>query len=587
MNIDEALILLDNLLKPKGLNSIQETVFRHAWEGMGYREMARHCGYDANYLKDVGSKLWKLLSEILEQEVTKSNFRAVLGRYTRTLSIQTSLHNPQTQSEDAVVSSQLTSEANSHHHTEGRDSTNSNLAVYEQAIAPGASRTRLIAHPRVDWGEAVDVVVFYGRNEELSELQKWIVDEDYRLVALLGMGGLGKTTLAVKLAEQLQEQFDYIIWRSLRNTPSVEEILVDFIQFLSQFQETKATLPQDTNGKILRLLEYLRSSRCLLVLDNVETILLGGDSLEETDTIRVGNYLPGYEGYGELFKRVGEVRHKSCLLITSREKPKEFSFLEGSGFPVRSWQLTGLQEAEARKVIQLKGEFFASEEDWSTVIKHYAGNPLALKIVGAAIQDILNGDISKFIEFLNNELLVFDDLRDLLENQFNRLSKAEKEIMYWLAIEREPVPLGELQKNILSALAKQKLPETLRALGQRSLVEKQGIFFTQKPDLMEFVTQQFLNYISEEIITEQLSLLHSHSLVKSQAKDCMKEDQIRLILAPLKKKIIERLGSQANLETHLKDILEHCRESQSFELSYAEENIINILRHLNNDLEDI
>ncbi|MUG98942.1 hypothetical protein F7734_44270 [Scytonema sp. UIC 10036] len=574
MNTEEALILLDNLLKPKSLNSIQEIVFRHAWEGMGYREMARNCGYDANYLKDVGSKLWKLLSEILNQEVTKSNVRAVLGRYTRSLSIQTSLQTPQTQLEDVVVSSKLTSEVISHQNykeTLDRESTNSDLAVSSVAIA----------HPRIDWGEAVDVVVFYGRNEELTEFQKWIVDEECRLVALLGMGGLGKTTLSVKLAEKLQEHFDYIIWRSLRNAPLVEEILVDFIQFLSQSQETEATLAKDINGRILRLLEYLRSSRCLLVLDNVETILQGGDSLEETDTIRVGNYLPGYEGYGELFKRVGELRHKSCMLITSREKPKEFSSLEGDGFPVRSWQLTGLQAAEARKVVQLKGDFSGSEEDWDNVIKHYAGNPLALKIVAAAIQEILDGDISKYIEFLNKGLLVFDDLRDSLEHQFNRLSKAEKEIMYWLAIEREPVALSELQKNIILPIAKQKLPETLRALGQRSLIEKQGIFFTQKPDLMELVTQKFIECISEEIIIEQLSLLHSHFLVKAQAKDCIKEDRIRLILAPLAKKLVKQLGSKANLEIRLKDILENCRESQSFEPSYAEENLINILRYLN------
>ncbi|KYC38314.1 hypothetical protein WA1_38960 [Scytonema hofmannii PCC 7110] len=580
MNTDKALILLDNLLKPKSLNSIQETVFRHAWEGMGYREMALNCGYDANYLKDVGSKLWKLLSEILEQEVTKSNVRAVLGRYARSLAMQTSLQTPQTQLKDVVVSPKLTSEARepqNYKETLDRESNNSNLAVGETAIA----------HPRVDWGEAVDVVVFYGRNEELTELQKWIVDEDCRFVALLGMGGLGKTTLSVKLAEQLQQHFDYLIWRSLRNAPSIEEILVDLIQFFSQSQETEATLPKDINGKILRLLEYLRSSRCLLILDNVETILRGGDSLDKTDTIRVGNYLPGYEGYGELFKRVGEVRHKSCLLITSREKPKEFISLEGNGFPVRSWQLTGLQEAEARKVFRLKGEFSGSEEDWSTVIKHYAGNPLALKIVAAAIQEILDGDISKFLEFLKKELLVFDDLRDLLEHQFNRLSKAEKEIMYWLAIEREPVTLCELQKNIMSSLAKQKLPETLRALGQRSLIEKQGIFFTQKPDLMELVTHELIEHISEEIINQKFSLFHSHFLLKTQAKDHIKECQTQFLLALLTKKLIERLGSQANLENRLKDILENCGKSQSLEPSYAEGNIFNILRYLNKDLEDV
>src|SRR3712207_5956446 len=86
MNVDEALAIVDTLLEPKGLNHIQEIVFRQAWEGIGYREIARNHGYDGSYLKDVGFKLWKLLSEALQQEVTKSNFRSVFRRYAHNMS---------------------------------------------------------------------------------------------------------------------------------------------------------------------------------------------------------------------------------------------------------------------------------------------------------------------------------------------------------------------------------------------------------------------------------------------------------------------------------------------------------------------
>lgn len=75
---------------------------------------------------------------------------------------------------------------------------------------------------RQDWGEAIDVSVFYGRAEELATLEQWLVDDRCRLVALLGMGGIGKTALSVKLAEQLQDKFEYVIWRSLRNAPPVQ-----------------------------------------------------------------------------------------------------------------------------------------------------------------------------------------------------------------------------------------------------------------------------------------------------------------------------------------------------------------------------
>ncbi len=57
--------------------------------------------------------------------------------------------------------------------------------------------------------------IFYGRKEKLTELKRWIVADRCRLVALLGMGGMGKTSLAVKLGKQMQHDFERIIWRSL------------------------------------------------------------------------------------------------------------------------------------------------------------------------------------------------------------------------------------------------------------------------------------------------------------------------------------------------------------------------------------
>src|SRR5438128_10831424 len=74
---------------------------------------------------------------------------------------------------------------------------------------------------RVDWGEASDGGPFYGRAKELAVLEEWMVAQGCRLLAVLGMGGIGKTALAIQLARQLQPSFERIFWRSLLNAPPI------------------------------------------------------------------------------------------------------------------------------------------------------------------------------------------------------------------------------------------------------------------------------------------------------------------------------------------------------------------------------
>lgn len=80
MNVEEALLILDTALEQKVLNDVQELVFHQSWSGQTYSEIAESSGYNANYIKDVGYKLWKLLSNVFGEEVTKSNLRSVLRR---------------------------------------------------------------------------------------------------------------------------------------------------------------------------------------------------------------------------------------------------------------------------------------------------------------------------------------------------------------------------------------------------------------------------------------------------------------------------------------------------------------------------
>src|SRR5436190_9203358 len=162
---------------------------------------------------------------------------------------------------------------------------------------------------REDWGEALDVSSFAGREPELAHLERWVLGEPCRLVALLGMGGIGKTALATTFAHRVAAQFEVVIWRSLHLAPGLDQVMSDCLHLL--VDQSTESRPQDIDQRLSLLITCLRQRRCLLVLDNVETLFQGGE--------RAGSYRPGYEDYRSLFLRVGGSVHQSCLLLTSRE----------------------------------------------------------------------------------------------------------------------------------------------------------------------------------------------------------------------------------------------------------------------------
>ncbi|WP_335159658.1 NB-ARC domain-containing protein [Nostoc sp.] len=424
-----------------------------------------------------------------------------------------------------------------------------------------------------DFGEAPDVPVFFGRESELNILEQWVNKDRCRLVAIFGMGGIGKTALSIKLAQKIQGQFEYVIWRSLRHAPSVKEIFADLIEFFSKKNEPKEV-------GISQLIAYLRKHRCLLVLDNVESVLLGGDY--------VGQYREGYEEYGEFFRQVGEVPHQSCLVLTSRESPKEIIALEGSNLKVKSLQLSGLENIAAKSIFVGKGDFLGSEKDWNKLINQYAGNPLALKIVCNTIQEVFGSNISEFISC--DISVLFGDIRNLLEQQFNRLSNLEKEILYWLGINCKPTSFIELQADVISTTSQPQLIEALESLRRRSLIfnEKGLAKFMLQAVVMEYIISKFVNQVSEEIISEinleNISLLKSHALFKAQTEGKVRNAQIRLILEPVIEKLINNFGNKDRIKEHLLKIIELLRVNIPLTSGYAGGNIINLLCNLEIDL---
>lgn len=399
---------------------------------------------------------------------------------------------------------------------------------------------------REDWGEAPDVHIFYGRQAELTTLADWIITDRCRLISLLGIGGMGKTTLATKIARLHATEFTHVIWRSLRNAPPLGELLGQCIVFLSDQRETD--LPDENSQRITRLMHYLQQQRCLLILDNTETILRGGD--------QAGRYREGYEGYGDLLLRVGETAHQSLLILTSREKPRELARLEGTAAPVRTFQLTGVGQDDGKAMLQDKG-LAGTDTDWSELVRIYSGNPLALKLTAESIREIFAGDIA---EFLSEGGAIFGDVLAVLDQQFSRLSELEQEVMYWLAIEREPVGADELRVALVAPVGKRVFLEALGDLRRRSLIEQSPAGLTLQNVVMEYMTERLVEQVTEELLSGAIKLFNTHALMKAQAKEYVRNSQVRLILDEVATRLEQRLGSRAAVVERLTKILALLRQ---------------------------
>lgn len=83
MTLEEALQLVDELLKPHRMSTVQDLVFRACWEGQTYQAIAETAGYAHDYIRTAGSQLWQQLSESLNEKITKNNFQSALRDYQR------------------------------------------------------------------------------------------------------------------------------------------------------------------------------------------------------------------------------------------------------------------------------------------------------------------------------------------------------------------------------------------------------------------------------------------------------------------------------------------------------------------------
>ena len=437
---------------------------------------------------------------------------------------------------------------------------------------------RVMTGPRLDWDDAPAVPLFYGREWELNLLTQWVIDERCRVVSVLGLGGIGKSTLAARLMHQVAEHFDVVIWQSLRDAPTCESLLEECLKILDP-QLLAGALSASLEWYLSLLLEHMRKSRVLLVLDNLEVLLEEGTGS--------GHIRSGFESYGRLLHQMTEATHQSCVLLTSREKPADLVSHEGNRSLVRTLRLARLN-AEACEQLLSEKEVTGDLAQRMRLIDAYDGNPLALKIVSQTIVEIFDRSIAPFLE---QGEIIFGGVRELFDEQFKRLSALEQCLLLWLATLREPATLDELMQVLAMPVSRARLLETIAALHRRSLIEpgqKQGSFGLHSV-ILEYATSRLITDLVEEINRGSFARLIGQGLELAQSREYVRQNQTRLLVTPLLAQLRSTFSSASALEAHLIHLLDSLRSRSAPDdgLSYAPANLIALLRQLRGSLQGL
>lgn len=383
-----------------------------------------------------------------------------------------------------------------------------------------ASEQTPSGQPLVDWGNAPDVEQFYGRSQALQQLQSWVLTERAKLIGIGGLGGCGKTALALALAEQVQSGFDGMIWRSLQTASSLELLLASLLETPIDTAKQGA-VEQGTQ----QLLQKLRG-RWLIILDGLD-----GVSPES------------YQAYQTFLYRLSAARHQSCILLTTRQPllPK-LLLLKG----VQYLSLSGLSDDAAVKLLQASG--CRSEPHQLRALAHFYGNnPLALKVVASTIQIVFGGQVAPFLA--QDTIILPEPIQHLLKQQFETLTPLEKTLVFWLAIWQEPISLCRLQTHLLDAPNPTQVFEALSTLIQRSLITQHFLSetpaFSLQPMIMTFVIDELAEAVIRELAQVQqqqtiqaFQLLRTHCLLRPGTDDILGDR----ILNALREKYLQQFS---------------------------------------------
>jgi predicted DNA-binding protein (UPF0251 family) len=314
----------------------------------------------------------------------------------------------------------------------------------------------------------------FGIKEAQTKLVAYLLQADVPwMVSLVGIGGIGKTSLADAVTRQVIREFvfDRVVWlrtepqtmdgRSLSHERTYETIIADLSQQL--WPETAASLPPDQ--RLVQVRQALKTRPHLIIIDNLET-----------DT-------------SHLLVHLNDLTNPSKFLLTSRTRPADRA--HSFNFSLNELSLpdaTGLIRYHAQEIgVPALAE--ARDDDIATIYDLTGGNPLALKLV-VSLLDVLPlpqilADLSQ-----GRQGPVEDLYKHIYWQTWQILSQEARDLLQAMPLVSETGGLPPYLQEI-SGLSASQLWPAVQELRKRSLLEVRGTIHEKRYGIHR-LTETFL-----------------------------------------------------------------------------------------------
>ncbi|MFN6502378.1 MAG: NB-ARC domain-containing protein [Nostoc sp. DedQUE01] len=436
LTLEEALDVLNELVyqaRAKSLSEPEIIVVRGAWYDHSYEEMSENSSYKKNYLqRRVAIDLFDLLTKIIGngEQVCKRNFQTCLQAFIN---------------QDVIKGSKLP-----------------------------------------------DVSKFYGRTQELVYLKELIATQQFNCISLVGVAGIGKSSLAAKLMSDISKDknfgFDFFIWKSVAYLPTIEDLISELLEIL----DPQFISPNYTQAKITLLLKILKQKHCLIVLDELE-ILYQNPKLNLDYLIFI--------------RRLVEENHQSCIIVTNRVLFDDFVEFINTKRPFQFIRVEGLDTDSAIKFLGERG--ITDLKRCHQLIQTYRGNPSELADVVNRIHNMF-GNTEIFFE--NPTTLVSKKLENILNKMVgNILDSIHKQIMIYLA---EKTVEGSESITITTILNNFKLTHkvsisTLDLVKALENLERMSLIESVKNPITKEICFILQPVIKKYVLTDTLGIVHN------------------------------------------------------------------------------